>query len=66
MNLNLLEIKIKESGLKYQKIADALGISYYTLHKKLTGVTEFNASEIRAISDILNLAKEEKHNIFFG
>lgn len=66
MNLNLLESKIKESGLKYQKIADVLGISYFSLHKKLTGVTEFTASEIRAISDVLNLAKDERHDIFFG
>lgn len=57
---------IKRSGLKYGKIAECIGISAYTLQKKIDNVTEFKASEIAKLASLLSLSKSEVNNIFFA
>lgn len=65
-NLVLLKNKINESGKTITSVANKIGISREALHKKLSGETEFKASEMQKISDELLLNDEEKTNIFFA
>lgn len=65
-NTKLLEKHIMLSGLKYKYIAEKLGLSYYSLRKKLDNITEFTASEIDILCEVLNLSVEERMRIFFA
>jgi len=62
-----LKDMIRKSGLKYTYLAQKLGISYFALKKKIENETEFKASEIQAICDLLAISDLSlKENIFFG
>lgn len=63
---NLFRNLVEERGLKYSYIASRLGLSKAGLHKKISGETEFKASEIMAITDILQLTEKTRDNIFFN
>lgn len=65
-NTELLKAKIDESGYKLKYIASKLGITYYGFLKKVNNDTEFKASEIQALCDLLNISGEEKERIFFA
>lgn len=65
-NEKLLEQIIKESGLKRGFIAESLGITRWGLLNKLTNQTEFKASEIAALQDLLRLDNETRDQIFFN
>lgn len=56
---------IKESGLKYEYIAESLGITYQGLKNKIENIREFKASEIARLCDILNIS-ERRDEIFFA
>ena len=60
----LLNYKIKESGYRFGFIADKMNISRTALYNKINGKTEFYASEIQSLLEILNLELEEKEKIF--
>lgn len=63
----LLKTKIKENGLKLKYIAGQIGISYYTLYKKINNETEFTASEIESLCCILSIKTlQERQDIFFA
>ena len=64
--LELLQKKIDQSGLKLTYVAERLGISYQGLKKKLDGDTEFKASEIAILKDVLNLSDADVQDIFFA
>lgn len=57
---------IEMSGLKLIFIADKMGLSAYGLSKKINNITEFKASEIAKIAEILSLQVSERDAIFFG
>lgn len=57
---------IEKSGLKYGRIAAEMGISSYTLQKKIDNVVEFKASEIAKLSSLLSLGDTERSSIFFA
>lgn len=57
---------IEKSGLKYKKIAEEMGVSTYTLQKKIDNITEFKASEIHKLSSLLALSTMESNSIFFA
>lgn len=65
-NTELLRSKIEGSGLKVQFIAGKLGISPQGFYNKLNNKTEFRASEIRVICDLLHIGAKEKEAIFFA
>ena len=66
-NTNLLVEKIKTSGLKLGFIAEALGISYHWLKRKINGIVPFKAYEIQILCDLLNITDlNEKDEIFFA
>ena len=57
---------VDKSGLKYNKIAGEMGISPYSLQKKIDNLTEFKASEIVKLSMLLSLSDAERSSIFFA
>lgn len=62
-----LREKIAENGLKQGFIAEKLGITSYGFAKKLNNETEFKASEIKILCDLLNITSlKEKESIFFA
>ena len=66
-NTMLLNKKIDESGYKRIYIAKAIGLkSAYGLAKKIRNETEFKASEINALCELLKIDPEEKEAIFFA
>lgn len=66
-NTMLLNKKIDESGYKRIYIARAIGLkSAYGLAKKIRNETEFKASEINALCELLKIDPEEKEAIFFA
>lgn len=65
-NSAALRKAVDKSGLKYMKIASEMGISPYTLQKKIDNETEFKASEIVKLSSLLALSDTERSSIFFA
>ena len=65
-NTELLEKRIADSGLKKNFIAEKMGISRTGLLNKLTGKTEFVASEIKFLCDLLGITPEDMKLIFFS
>ncbi len=62
-----LEIAIKRAGLTRKEIADKLGISLMGLYKKINNITEFKASEISKLTELLKIDDfREKEQIFFA
>lgn len=65
-NTALLRQKINEHGIKQGFIAEKLGLTSYGFAKKLNNETEFKASEIKILCDLLNITSlREKEAIFF-
>lgn len=61
-----LEIAIKRAGLTKDEVAKKLNLSNMGFYQKLNNITEFKASEISRLYDILNLKSlEEQQRIFF-
>lgn len=61
-----LRQRIKESGYRLGYVAEVLGISQYTLQKKLDNDSEFKISEVDVLSKLLGLTPEEKNALFFA
>lgn len=66
-NTELLEIKIKESGLRKGFIAEQMGLSAYGLSKKIAGENDFKVREVNQLCEILKITSlREKERIFFA
>ncbi len=65
-NMEMLRAKIEDKGIPITTLADKCGMTRHSLYNKLSGVSEFKASEIICISAVLNLKKSERNTIFFG
>ena len=64
--MELLRKKIDQAGFKLTYVAERCGLTYQGLKKKLDGDTEFKASEIAVLKDMLNLSDAEVQDIFFN
>lgn len=64
-NTNLLRQKIDESGYKLRFIASKLGITYQGFLKKINNETEFKATEIQTLCELLDIDIQQKEEIFF-
>ena len=63
----LLRKTIRDSGLKLEYIAQKLGLTRFGLQKKIENDTEFKASEIIDLCNVLNIADlEQRERIFFA
>ena len=65
-NTELLEQRIRESGMKRYVIAEKCGIDQRTLRNKIRGKSEFTASEIVTLSQILSLTGKVRDEIFLA
>lgn len=66
INTELLESKIKESGLKKQFIAERLNLSQQGFYLKCIGKNDFTSSEIVAFCKLLGITdKTEIMKLFF-
>jgi hypothetical protein len=65
-NTNQLQTLIKRSGYKYNFISASVGITYQCLLNKIKNVSEFKATEIGALSDLLGLSASQRDEIFFS
>ena len=65
-DLNLLEQKITESGLKKMYIAKRIHVSPQAFNNKLRGYREFTVREMQILSTVLNLSDKENIMIFFN
>lgn len=66
-NTERLKELITKSGIKLETIMNAAGIkSYATLRGKINNETEFTASEICAITELLHITPEQRDEIFFA
>lgn len=65
---NTLKLKaaIAESGLNQEQIAEMLGVSLCTFNYKLNGTSEFKASEIKKLAELLKMENETMVKIFFA
>lgn len=61
----VLKEKIAESGIPISFIARKIGISREGFYKKLNNETEFKASEISCVKEVLRLSNSERDAIFF-
>jgi len=50
---------IKKSGLKKVFIAKNIGISYFALQKKITGISEFKANELKIFAELVGQTTDE-------
>lgn len=63
----MLEMAIKRAGFIKREIAKRLNLSEMGLYQKMNNITEFKASEISSLYDLLNLKSlEEQQQIFFN
>ena len=65
-DIKLLKDKIKESGMTMKAISKKSGILRETLYNRLKGTVEFTASEIVALTKVLNLSMSERDKIFLN
>lgn len=63
-NTKELEIAITRAGMTKREIAKRLGLSEMGLYKKINNITEFKASEIKALVEMLKIKDIEV--IFFA
>ncbi len=66
-NSSMLKEKIQDSGLIKAWILRQLGIkSYATLRAKINNKSNFTASEIDKLCEILNINRSQREAIFFA
>lgn len=66
-NTQLLEKKIKQSGLKPGFIYEKLGLSRQGFYNKKNNVTKFRLTEVYVLCDLLDIKdEEEKLAIFYA
>ena len=66
-DVELLNKKVEESGLKSAYIYERLGISKASWYLKKSGKRPFTAVEIQKLCDVLHITSlREKENIFFS
>lgn len=65
-NRNELLKCISNSGITITAIAKKIGITRECLYRKIRNETEFKASEIVAMQEILRMSNQKRDEIFFG
>lgn len=63
--MNILKQMIDDKGYKLSHVASELNLTREGLYKKLRGDTEFKASEIAKLVELLKLSSKETREIFF-
>lgn len=62
-----LKRRIDESGLKYQFLADKIGITRAALYQKINNISVFRIDEVAKLCDLLGIRTlTERDKIFFA
>lgn len=61
-----LRKKIDDSGMTIVAICEKSGMLRETLYNRFKGIGDFTATEMVALSDVLNLSNAERDAIFFA
>lgn len=62
--IELLNEKVRDSGMTITAIANKCGVSRANLYNRLKGKGDFTASEIVGLTKVLRLTKSERDDIF--
>lgn len=65
MSLYIILEAMEQQGITRTELAEAIGISTYTLRTRLKKETSFTIDEIKVIKEKLNLSSEQLIDIFF-
>lgn len=65
VDVDELETRIVDSGLKIDYIVEQLGISRQAFYKKRMGEIPFKAAEVFVLCSLLNIVGNDKHKIFY-
>ena len=65
-DVKLLAEAVEASGLMKKHICKCLGITFQGLAAKMNGTSEFKASEIKILQELLHLSNDERDKIFFA
>ena len=63
-NFELLQAKIKDSGMTIVAICEKSGIERATFYNRINGKSEFTAKEVVELSEVLHLSKPDRDKIF--
>lgn len=66
MNINLLKYFIKDRGFDRKELADMLRLNVQTFNKKVNMKADFTLIEVKQLSNILKLSKEQIFDVFFA
>lgn len=66
VNLVLLQKIITDSGITKEHIAKKMGLSRYSLYKKLKGEVGFSLNEVVVLSKVLHLPNDLRDQIFLN
>ena len=61
----MLRAVLVRNGDNVAALADKMGLSQTAMYRRLSGATDFDYKEIRAIKEIYGLSPEEIDAIFF-
>lgn len=64
MDTFLLRKELENQRYSLSLVSEKTGISYQTLWRKLSGKTEFTASEIACLVDLLSIPKSKIYDFF--
>lgn len=65
-NTSLLEEYIEKSGYKKSFIAEKIGLTAYGFALKVNNKSEFKASEMTVLCELLQINAKDKEAIFFA
>lgn len=65
-NTSLLEEYIEKSGYKKSFIAEKIGLTAYGFALKVNNKSEFKASEMTVLCELLKINAKDKEAIFFA
>ncbi len=57
---------VRKNGLNLNQTAEAIGIKYSTLYRKMTGTSDFTREEVQKLKKLLHLTPIEADEIFFA
>lgn len=66
MNTKEFRVALVRAEISQNELADRIGISRQSLSQKTNGKRDFKLSEIRKISEVLDLSSDDVNVIFFG
>ena len=67
VNTELLNLKIKESGLKKSQLCKEMGTTYQAFRRKRNNLSAFTSQEVNTLCELLNIrTMAEMKKIFFS